>query len=378
MFYKIDFNRTVSNLMPWQSIVLCFVVAIILSGCAHPITINPPSISQRLENNPISTIIAGYVLTDADRSKQITTEGGGGDKVTYFPYKDLEKGFRDVLKSLYSDVVLVSSPSDFEAFRRDGVSIVFVPEIYTSSNSNSAFTWPPTQFSIDLSSTVTDATGNMLARVRASGQGIATFSEFKGDFGLAGRRAAQDAFKKLSSEIQANPRLKAAKPTDHPAPIIASKQAASGGTKKTTRKTMSRIPFPSDEYSKLATSGKSVIKGYAFFKTKDGDIKTAAGNEVILNPVTSYSNQWYEQDYLQRNRLAEADPRLWQYTKKKTADAEGRFIFNDVPPGDYYLVATILWEIPVGYYGAIEQQRKVVAKKITVKGDDVLDVVLTK
>jgi hypothetical protein len=152
--------------------------------------------------------IAGYVMTDADRAKQVTTEGGGGDKISYFPYRDLEKGLRDVLKALYSDVVLVNSPSDFETFKRDGIGIIFAPEIYTSSNSDSAFTWPPTQFSIDLSSTVTDVEGNMLARVRVVGQGAASFSEFKEDFGLAGRRATQDALEKLRAEIRANPRLR--------------------------------------------------------------------------------------------------------------------------------------------------------------------------
>lgn len=64
-------------------------------------------------------------MTEADRAKQVTTEGGGGDKISYFPYKDLEKGIRDALKSLYRDVVLVRSPSDFEAFKRDGVGIIF-------------------------------------------------------------------------------------------------------------------------------------------------------------------------------------------------------------------------------------------------------------
>ena len=207
MLYKTDTHSLSRIIMSSLCYVLIFSTITILGACAHPITINPSTTPQRSEDRSYSTKIAGYVMTDADRAKQVTTEGGGGDKVNYFPYKDLEKGIRDVLKSLYSDVVLLRSPSDFEAIKRDGVGIVFAPEIYTSSNSDSAFTWPPTQFAIDLSSTVTDATGNMLARVRVSGQGAASFSEFKEDFGLAGRRAAQDAFKKLIAEIRANPRL---------------------------------------------------------------------------------------------------------------------------------------------------------------------------
>lgn len=207
MLYKTDSHSLCRIITLWIRYLVVFATITILGACAHTITINPSTTPQRSEDHTYSTKVAGYVMTDADRAKQVTTEGGGGDKVNYFPYKDLEKGIRDVLKSLYSDVVLVRSPSDFEAIKRDGVGIVFAPEIYTSSKSDSAFTWPPTQFAIDLSSTVTDATGSMLARVRVSGQGAASFSEFKEDFGLAGRRATQDAFEKLIIEIRANPRL---------------------------------------------------------------------------------------------------------------------------------------------------------------------------
>jgi hypothetical protein len=194
--------------MLWLRYIAIFAAATTLGACAHPITINPISTPQRLEDRPYSTKVAGYVMTDADRTKQVTTEGGGGDKVSYFPYRDLEKGIRDAFKTLYSDVVLVRSPSDFETFKREGIGIVFAPEIYTTSNSNSIFTWPPTQFSIDFSCTVTDTTGNMLSRVRVTGGGAASFSEFTSDFGLAGRRAAQDALEKLIAEVRANPRLR--------------------------------------------------------------------------------------------------------------------------------------------------------------------------
>jgi hypothetical protein len=194
--------------MSWLHYLAFFFVVITLNACAHPITINPSSTPQRTEDHPYSTKLVGYVMTDADRAKQVTTEGGGGDKVSYFPYKDLEKGIRDALRSLYSDVLLVRSASDFEGFKQDGVALVFAPEIYTTSNSDSIFTWPPTQFSIDLSCTVTDATGNILSRLRVTGQGAATFSEFTSDFGLAGRRAAQDALEKFTIEIRSNPRLR--------------------------------------------------------------------------------------------------------------------------------------------------------------------------
>ncbi len=194
--------------MSYSSFVGVVVAVLLLGACAHPISINPTSTPLRSVDQLYSKKVAGYVMTDADRQKQVTTEGGGGDKISYFPYKDLEKGIRDALKSIYSDVVLVQSPTDVEAIQRDQIFFVFAPEIYTTSNSNSLFTWPPTQFSIDLLSTVTAADGSILARLKVVGRGEASFSEFSGDFGLAGRRATKDALEKFTAEIRANPRLR--------------------------------------------------------------------------------------------------------------------------------------------------------------------------
>lgn len=99
MFYK---TKSISAHRPIMSLVRCIIIfqtALILFACAHPITINPSLTAQRSDNNLFSTKIAGYVMTEADRAKQVTTEGGGGDKISYFPYKDLE-----MLSSLYIEM----------------------------------------------------------------------------------------------------------------------------------------------------------------------------------------------------------------------------------------------------------------------------------
>lgn len=187
--------------------LLSSIFAIGLVGCAHNITINP---TDELTSNNTSLIKknVAYVLTDADRQKEVTTEGGGGDKVKYFPYRDLEKTLREVLRSIYDGVYVVTSPSDKEAITKYKASFIFTPEISTSSSSPSSFTWPPTKFSIEAILNVTDANGNLLARTKAIGQGQAEYSEFKTNFGLAGQRAATDLAKKLETEIRANPKLK--------------------------------------------------------------------------------------------------------------------------------------------------------------------------
>jgi len=188
-------------------IAVALSLAALLGACAHPIVISPLETPSR-DNDAIQSKQVAYVMTDADRNKQVTTEGGGGDKVSYFPYRDLEKAIRDALRSVYSDVSVIKSPSDVMAIKENDISLVFAPEIMTSSNSQSIFTWPPTQFTIELALNVTDAVGNIISRIRVISSGAAEFSEFKADFGLAGRRAASELSDKLKQEVSANPRLR--------------------------------------------------------------------------------------------------------------------------------------------------------------------------
>lgn len=139
-----------------------------------------------------------------------------------------------------------------------------------------------------------------------------------------------------------------------------------------------RIAFPEAEYAALAKTGTAVVNGQAFLKTRGGDVKTAAGEDVMLNPVTSYSQQWAEVAYLGGRDLTAADSRYAQYVRTTTANAEGRFTFTDVPPGDYYLTATVVWDAPTGYQGALRRQGGLVSQRITVKDGDKLDIVLTR
>ena len=88
------------------------------------------------------------------------------------------------------------------------------------------------------------------------------------------------------------------------------------------------MTFPEHEYQNLLQSGTATVKGQAFLKTRGGDVKVAAGNKVILNPVTSYSNEWYEKALIQGKNLVEAEPRMWNYVMKTVADGSGRFMFE--------------------------------------------------
>jgi hypothetical protein len=190
----------------WRIPVAVTLLAM-LGACAHPIGIGPLETPVRNEAalNPKKV---AYVMTDADRNKEVITAGGGGDKVSYFPYRDLEKSIRDALRAVYADVFVVKSASDREAIASFGVSYVFSPSVTTTTESPSLFTWPPTKFGIDLTCEVSDAEGKAVTTVKAQGNGTAEFAEFKSDFGLAGRRAAAQLSEQFKQQVQLDAKLR--------------------------------------------------------------------------------------------------------------------------------------------------------------------------
>ena len=183
------------------------VLLLLLGGCVHPITMITETAPPRSQAYLVPKKVA-YVMTDADRDLEVITPGGSGDRVSYYPYRDLEKSIRDALRAVYRDVVVLRSAGDAKANEAAGVSLVFSPRIKTDSSSSSWISWPPTSFTAEVSCVVTDAAGTELTRVRAVGNGAAEFGEFKGDFGLAARRAATRLTAQLSSEIRRNEKLR--------------------------------------------------------------------------------------------------------------------------------------------------------------------------
>jgi hypothetical protein len=135
------------------------------------------------------------------------------------------------------------------------------------------------------------------------------------------------------------------------------------------------MPFPDAEYLALPKTGNATIKGQAFLTTKGGDVKKAAGKRILLNPVTSYSLEWYERSYLPGRRMEEADPKLEAYTRTQIADAEGRFVFKNVPTGEYFVTTTITWEIPTAYQGQVEGG--LVTKRIKVNAGEEVEAIVT-
>jgi hypothetical protein len=111
--------------------------------------------------------------------------------------------------------------------------------------------------------------------------------------------------------------------------------------------------FNEEEYKSYSGEGTAAIYGEAFLKTRGGDIKKGAGCQVHLNPVTSYSTEWYERQIVGGQVLVFGDQRAVPYHRETVADSNGAFEFDKLPPGEYYVACPIFWEVPVGIYATM-------------------------
>jgi len=165
------------------SLVVLLTVMAMISGCAHPLAIGPDiaKIERNSSAQPIGKSV-GYYIDPLVREKAVTTPGGGGDSVTYFPYQDIETAFYKMLSNVFQNVTLLKSLNESTTPGKELIAYIITPEITTNSSSTSPFTWPPTKFSFTLACSITDRAGKNVARPSVTGEGQAEFEEFKADF----------------------------------------------------------------------------------------------------------------------------------------------------------------------------------------------------
>lgn len=195
-------------MIPPIRIVLSLLALAFLFGCAHPITMAPDLAAVRSDGAPLIEKSVAFHISDSAKALEVTTGGGGGDTVRYFPYRDLEAGIYKALSEVFRNVSKVQNPADRSALANAGISLLISPEITTVSSSESLFTWPPTQFTVDLICMIVDGSGQTVDTVRVSGYGTATFDEFKSNFSLAAVRASNHALSLLIAALRASAPLR--------------------------------------------------------------------------------------------------------------------------------------------------------------------------
>ena len=132
--------------------------------------------------------------------------------------------------------------------------------------------------------------------------------------------------------------------------------------------------FIEGEYAPYANRGSSSIAGQVFLRTRGGEVRYGAGSDVYVNPVTSYSTEWWSRAVVGGRQLQAADPRTGPYQHTARADGEGRFLITGLSAGEYYVVSSVYWEVPNRY--GLERTGGNVGRRIRL-GDGVrVDLVL--
>ena len=132
---------------------------------------------------------------------------------------------------------------------------------------------------------------------------------------------------------------------------------------------MDRVPFPDDEYNVLLKQGKGTVKGTIFIEDYYGKKVLGKNTRLYLNPLTSYSQQWYNESYLGGMKMQKADPKLFNYLRFTASDTKGRFSFYGVPSGEYYLIGTVECGDECGY-GSLKKIR--IAVLVEVRGSNIV------
>ncbi len=142
-----------------------------------------------------------------------------------------------------------------------------------------------------------------------------------------------------------------------------------GMVEEVERKTK-RIAFPVGEYNRYSGTGKGTIKGAIFVKNSYGEKVFGTATRLYLNPVTSYSNQWYTQSYVGGQKMEKADSRLFNYLKFTASDTKGAYAFYGVPSGSYYLIGTVKCGSECGY----DTPKSIrIATRVSVSGNNVIE-----
>lgn len=138
---------------------------------------------------------------------------------------------------------------------------------------------------------------------------------------------------------------------------------------------LKRNPFPVSEYYALPRTGKGTIEGTIYLTDGYGSQTIGTNTRLYLNPVTSYSKQWYEEGYLGGQKMESADNRLYNYLQFTSSNSNGRFAFYGVPNGSYYLIGMVKCGQRCGFANTKNIR---LATKVSIQGNQIIQRNLTR
>lgn len=113
--------------------------------------------------------------------------------------------------------------------------------------------------------------------------------------------------------------------------------------------------------------GSGSIYGQALLLIHAGDVRTCAGLLALLRPKSNYADErnlavfgstehGFFSSSSRQVRFSSDDPAYEQFSKSATCDAQGNFVFRDLPAGQYYVVAPVVWQADGSNSGGLLMQ----------------------
>ncbi len=100
--------------------------------------------------------------------------------------------------------------------------------------------------------------------------------------------------------------------------------------------------FDRVEYEPYRHPGTASIEGQAFLVMQSGEREYCDRGVVFMNPVTTYSTEWYERNVIARIELKVSTAPTGDFHWITRSDERGHFRFDDLPAGEYYLGCRVL------------------------------------
>lgn len=142
-------------------------------------------------------------------------------------------------------------------------------------------------------------------------------------------------------------------------------------------------PFSKSEVAWFERAGESKVEGSAFLRTKGGAVKTCAGYEVQLFPYSAYAAERVSFIYGNETsghlfgprhawKFIPDDPEYYKVNKQTVCNSKGEFEFENLPAGEYFIIAQVTWDI-----GKVFDEGGLLMKKVTTANGGVKKVTLT-
>jgi hypothetical protein len=126
--------------------------------------------------------------------------------------------------------------------------------------------------------------------------------------------------------------------------------------------------FRASEHEPFLKDGTGTITGQAFLRQQGGSVVRCSGEPVLLVPATSFFREAvgiHKSGYRAKLDL-KLDDRMQKIARKGVCDADGKFKFERLPSGSWYIVTQVKWSV-----GSNQQGGELLGEAVTKQNSSV-------